>query len=33
MSKFWFTAEYYYFYFINFFGKVNSGFAVKQATC
>lgn len=31
MSKFVFTAE--YFYFTNFFGKVFSSFAVKEFVC
>lgn len=33
MSRFSFTSEYFYFYFINFFGKVKSNFAVKQVAC
>ena len=28
-----FTASYYYFYFINFFGKVSMNFAAKQIAC
>ncbi len=33
MSKFMFTAEYFYFYFTSFFGKVFSSFAVKEFVC
>lgn len=29
MSKFAFAAEYFYFYFTNFFGKVKLNFAVN----
>lgn len=30
MGKFSFAVEYFYFYFINFFGKVTMSFAAKQ---
>ena len=30
MGKFSFAVEYFYFYFINFFGKVIMSFAAKQ---
>lgn len=33
MKNICFAAEYYYFYFINFFGKVIMNFAEKQVAC
>ena len=33
MRNFVFTASYYYFYFINFFGRVSMNFAAKQIAC
>ena len=33
MKSFIFNASYYYFYFINFFGRVSMNFAAKQIAC
>ena len=33
MGKFSFAVEYFYFYFINFFGRVSMNFAAKQIAC